>query len=87
LRKLSLLLHLYILPFQFFQYFLFQRDRFQCIWMRSTPDFRYAFITGLHGTDMKDLNSLVDLPDEVILTGQVIAHVIVIPEPRSYALM
>jgi probable HAF family extracellular repeat protein len=54
----------------------------------------HAFITGPDGEGMVDLNSLVDLPDGVILTqaaginnnGQVIAMG-VIPEPETYALM
>jgi len=52
----------------------------------------HAFITGPDGAGMTDLNSLVDLPDGVILTraadindmGQVIATGI--PEPESYAM-
>ena len=51
------------------------------------------FITGLNGNGMIDLNSLVDLPQGVILTeamdinnkGQV--AVIAIPEPHSYAML
>jgi probable HAF family extracellular repeat protein len=54
----------------------------------------HAFITGPDGEGMVDLNSLVDLPEGVILTqaaginnnGQVIAMG-VIPEPETYALM
>lgn len=54
----------------------------------------HAFITGPDGRGMVDLNSLVNLPDGVILTdardinnlGQVIA-IGIIPEPASYALM
>lgn len=54
----------------------------------------HAFITGPNGLGMTDLNSLVDLPEGVILTdardinnnGQVIA-VGVVPEPETYALM
>jgi probable HAF family extracellular repeat protein len=56
----------------------------------------HAFITGPDGEGMTDLNSLVNLPDGVILTqavginnnGQVIAMgMIPIPEPETYALM
>jgi hypothetical protein len=57
----------------------------------------HAFITGPDGEGMMDLNSLVDLPDGVILieaadinnNGQVIATGImgVIPEPEAYSLM
>ena len=57
----------------------------------------HAFITGPDGEGMMDLNSLVDLPQGVILSqaidinnrGQVIANAIAttIPEPESYALM
>jgi probable HAF family extracellular repeat protein len=54
----------------------------------------HAFITGADGTGMIDLNSVVDLPQGVILTdakginnnGQVIAMGTV-PEPESYALL
>jgi probable HAF family extracellular repeat protein len=54
----------------------------------------HAFITGPNGVGMTDLNSLVDLPEGVILTsagdinnnGQVIA-VGTVPEPETYALM
>jgi hypothetical protein len=54
----------------------------------------HAFITGLNGEGMTDLNSLVELPVGIVLTsalninnaGQVIVTA-VIPEPRSYALM
>jgi probable HAF family extracellular repeat protein len=53
----------------------------------------HAFITGENGVGMVDLNSLVDLPDGVMLTqavdinnvGQVIAMG-VIPEPGTYAM-
>jgi probable HAF family extracellular repeat protein len=53
----------------------------------------HAFITGANGEGMIDLNSLVDLPDGVILkdaldinnAGQVIA-IGMIPEPESYAM-
>jgi probable HAF family extracellular repeat protein len=53
----------------------------------------HAFITGPNGEGITDLNSLVDLPQGVILTraldinnaGQVIA--MGIPEPQTYALM
>jgi probable HAF family extracellular repeat protein len=53
----------------------------------------HPFITGPNGVGITDLNSLVDLPDGVMLTqavdinnnGQVIATGI--PEPETYALM
>jgi probable HAF family extracellular repeat protein len=53
-----------------------------------------AFITGPDGLGIKDINTLVDLPQGVSLTsaidinnnGQVIAAG-VIPEPETYALM
>jgi probable HAF family extracellular repeat protein len=53
----------------------------------------YAFITGPNGTGLTDLNSLVDLPQGVVLigatginnVGQVITTLI--PEPESYALL
>jgi len=53
----------------------------------------HAFITGPDGAGMTDLNSLVNVPEGVLLTeardinnaGQVIA--IGIPEPEAYALM
>ena len=53
----------------------------------------HAFITGPDGAGMTDLNSLIELPEGVILTdargindnGQVIA--IGVPEPETYALM
>ena len=52
-----------------------------------------AFITGPNGAGIMDLNSLVDLPDGLVLgearginnAGQVIATII--PEPESYALL
>ncbi|SFN67271.1 HAF repeat-containing PEP-CTERM protein [Nitrosospira briensis] len=52
-----------------------------------------AFITGVNGEGMTDLNSLVDLPEGVVLasafainnSGQVL--VTSIPEPETYALM
>lgn len=56
----------------------------------------HAFITGVDGVGMTDLNSLVNMPDGVILagaadinnSGQVIAIAVTpIPEPASYALM
>ena len=63
----------------------------------ATADgYNHAFISGPDGEGMTDLNSLVNLPDGVILTqavgindnGQVIAiGVIPIPEPEAYALM
>lgn len=53
----------------------------------------HAFVTGAGGAGMADLNSLIDLPDGVVLTeatdinkmGQVIA-IGVIPQPESYAM-
>jgi probable HAF family extracellular repeat protein len=53
----------------------------------------HAFITGPDGYGMTDLNSIVNLPDGIVLTeamdinnvGQVIA-VGVIPEPETYAM-
>jgi probable HAF family extracellular repeat protein len=55
----------------------------------------HAFITGPNGVGMTDLNSLVDLPDGVVLfeaidlnnQGQVIAMGSVVPEPEHYALL
>ena len=56
----------------------------------------HAFITGPDGTGIKDLNSLVHLPEGVILDravaindrGQVVATSIgVIPEPQTYAML
>jgi probable HAF family extracellular repeat protein len=55
---------------------------------------RHAFVTGPDGTGMTDLNSLVDLPEGIILAratginnvGQVVA-IAMVPEPSSYALM
>lgn len=52
----------------------------------------HAFITGLDGTGMTDLNSLANLPEGIVLTaafaindaGQVIATAV--PEPEIYAL-
>jgi probable HAF family extracellular repeat protein len=54
----------------------------------------HAFITGAPGMGMVDLNSLVTLPDGVVLTqavainnmGQVLAVASVVPEPDVYAL-
>jgi probable HAF family extracellular repeat protein len=55
-----------------------------------------AFITGPDGEGMTDLNSLLDLPDGIILTraidindqGQVLAYAVApIPEPETYTLM
>ncbi len=59
----------------------------------TSAGINHAFITGLNGNGMIDLNSLVDLPQGVILTeamdinnkGQV--AVIAIPEPHSYAML
>ena len=54
----------------------------QVVGSAHTPEgIDHAFITGLHGNGMTDLNSLVDLPEGVVLTeamginnvGQVIA--------------
>ena len=55
----------------------------------------HAFITGPNGAGMTDLNSLIDLPNGVILTsasginniGQVIAQAAIIPEPETSALL
>ena len=54
----------------------------------------HAFITGPDGMGMMDLNSLVDVPSEMILSeatgindsGQVVAIGGIIPEPEIYAL-
>jgi probable HAF family extracellular repeat protein len=54
----------------------------------------HAFITGPDGKNIVDLNSLVDIPDGVVLTeavginnmGQVVAFAQVIPEPKIYAM-
>jgi probable HAF family extracellular repeat protein len=71
-------------------------DAGQVVGESATADVnRHAFITGPGGEGMMDLNSLVDLPDGVILftamdinnRGQVIANAIIIPEPEAYALM
>jgi probable HAF family extracellular repeat protein len=59
----------------------------------TTGGATHAFITGPNGLGMTDLNSLVSLPDGVILTradaindhGLVLVQAI--PEPESYALM
>jgi probable HAF family extracellular repeat protein len=59
----------------------------------TTGGDHHAFITGLNGAGMMDLNSLVHLPNGVILTAaiginnaeQVIA-IATIPEPEVYAL-
>jgi len=59
----------------------------------TTSGESHAFIMDADGASMIDLNSLVDLPDGVILTtaidvnnqGQVLVHAI--PEPEAYALM
>ena len=58
--------------------------------------FAHAFITGRNGDGIMDLNSLVDMPDGVVLiaatgindAGQVIAegYASIIPEPEVYAL-
>lgn len=63
----------------------------------TTDGSEHAFITGPNGEGMMDLNSLVDLPNGVVLAyatdinnnGQVIAMSItpIIPEPETYALM
>ena len=60
----------------------------------AIDDYR-AFITGPDGEGMADLNSLVDLPQGVVLihsrdinnSGQVIAIATTIPEPEAYALL
>jgi probable HAF family extracellular repeat protein len=69
-------------------------DAGQVVGNYFTAEGVHPFITGPDGEGMVDLNSLVDLPDGVILTratginnnGQVIA-VGVIPEPETYALL
>jgi probable HAF family extracellular repeat protein len=64
-------------------------------WSDTAEGSFHAFLTGLNGEGMTDLNSLVDLPQGVILltqaldinnNGQVIAAGLV-PEPETYALM
>lgn len=63
-------------------------------WSNVASGSGHAFIIGPDGTGMSDLNSLLDLPQGVILTsaidinnnGQVIAAG-VIPQPETYALM
>jgi uncharacterized membrane protein len=68
-------------------------DSGQVVGWFTTAEAAYPFITGENGIGITDLNSLVDLPDGVILTGavdinnngQVIATGI--PEPETYALM
>jgi probable HAF family extracellular repeat protein len=71
-------------------------DDGQVVGYSSTPSgANHAFITGPVGNDLVDLNSLVDLPDGVILTmaadinnaGQVVAVAQVIPEPETYAML
>jgi probable HAF family extracellular repeat protein len=60
----------------------------------ASEEHPHAFVTGLDGEGMTDLNSLVDLPEGMILTkaldinnnGQVLVTG-VIPEPETYALM
>jgi probable HAF family extracellular repeat protein len=55
----------------------------------------HAFITGPNGEGMTDLNSLIDLPDGIVLTnavginneGQIIAIAQVVPEPEAYAML
>jgi probable HAF family extracellular repeat protein len=55
----------------------------------------HAFVTGLNGAGMTDLNSLASLPPNVILTaatainnyGQVVVNASIVPEPETYALM
>jgi probable HAF family extracellular repeat protein len=56
---------------------------------------QHAFITGPNGVGLTDLNSLVSVPDGIVLTeaiainnmGQVVAISTTIPEPASYTLM
>jgi probable HAF family extracellular repeat protein len=66
-------------------------------WSHTTAGgFAHAFITGRNGDRIMDLNSLVDMPDGVVLiaatgindAGQVIAegYASIIPEPEVYAL-
>ena len=63
-------------------------------WTEARPG-PHAFITGPDGAGMTDLNSLVDLPAELILytasginnNGQVVAIGTFIPEPETSALM
>lgn len=64
-------------------------------WSDTAGGSFHAFLTGLNGEGMTDLNSLVELPQGVILltqalginnNGQVIAAGLV-PEPETYALM
>jgi probable HAF family extracellular repeat protein len=66
-------------------------------WSHTTAGgFAHAFITGRNGDGIMDLNSLVDMPDGVVLiaatgindAGQVIAegYASIIPEPEVYAL-
>ncbi|KIO48155.1 HAF repeat-containing PEP-CTERM protein [Nitrosospira sp. NpAV] len=72
-------------------------DAGQVVGAFSTSSGDHAFITGPDGVGMTDLNSLVDLPDGVILTratdinneGQVIAIAMAssIPEPEGYAML
>jgi probable HAF family extracellular repeat protein len=70
----------------------------QVVGWSDTAEGGHAFITGSHGSGMTDLNSLVDLPQGLVLTdamainnsGQVVALAgppPVIPEPETYALM
>ncbi|PTR13654.1 MULTISPECIES: PEP-CTERM sorting domain-containing protein [unclassified Nitrosospira] len=55
----------------------------------------HAFVTGPNGAGMTDLNSLVSLPANVVLTaatainnhGQVVVNASIVPEPETYALM
>jgi probable HAF family extracellular repeat protein len=69
-------------------------DAGQVVGSAQTPEgINHAFITGLDANRMTDLNSLVDLPEGVILTeamdinnmGQVV--VVAIPEPRTYMML
>jgi len=72
-------------------------DSGEVVGQADTRDYntKHAFITGPKGDGMADLNSLVDLPEGVILTravdinntGQVVAMASVIPEPEVYALL
>ena len=63
--------------------------------MMARPGMTHPFITGANGMGMTDLNTVVKLPDGVVLTeagginnsGQLVATAAVIPEPATYALM
>ena len=68
----------------------------QVVGYSRTPAGSYhAFITGPNGVGMSDLNTLVHMPDGVVLTnatginnvGQIIAVTTPVPEPETYALL